>query len=133
MMKGFPGDYVMFHKCRIECKKKILENKEETDPIKIQDLIFFGEEIRDMIETNLMQVGTMTYTQDSIALLVLLLLLFSYLEQTFKNNYVSKINFGCFFRRATCKKMETTDSKQEQNMQWESTLNLCLNESLNFT
>lgn len=56
MMKGFPGDYVMFHKCRIECRKKILESKDETDPIKIQDHIFFGEEIRDMIETNLMQV-----------------------------------------------------------------------------
>jgi len=56
MMKGFPGDYVMFHKCRIDCRKKILESKDETDPVKIQDHIFFGEEIRDMIETNLMQV-----------------------------------------------------------------------------
>ncbi|KAL4435274.1 hypothetical protein ABPG74_017366 [Tetrahymena malaccensis] len=55
MMKAFPEDYNMFHSCRIECRRKILENKNEKDPIKIQDHIFFGEEIRDMLENNLMQ------------------------------------------------------------------------------
>ena len=53
MMKAFEGDYNMFHQCRIECRKKILENKNEEDPIKIQDHIFFGEEARDMLENNL--------------------------------------------------------------------------------
>lgn len=35
MMKAFPKDYEMFHRCRLECRKKIVENKDETDPIKI--------------------------------------------------------------------------------------------------
>ena len=39
----------MFHQCRIEARKKINENKNETDISKIQDHIFFGEEIRDYL------------------------------------------------------------------------------------
>ena len=33
-----------------------MEHANETDEAKIQDLIFFGEEARDFLETNLMQV-----------------------------------------------------------------------------
>jgi hypothetical protein len=42
MMDAFRGDYVMFHRytfitfrTRIEARKKILENKDETDEVKI--------------------------------------------------------------------------------------------------
>lgn len=35
MMKTFNGDPQMFHQVRIEARKKILENKDETDPVKI--------------------------------------------------------------------------------------------------
>lgn len=49
MMKAFDGDFEMFHKVRLEARKKIMEHKDETDPIKIQDHIFFGEEIRDFL------------------------------------------------------------------------------------
>ena len=56
MMKTFDGDYVMFHKVRLEARKEILKNKNEIDPIKIQNHIFFGEEARDLLEVNLVQV-----------------------------------------------------------------------------
>lgn len=42
MMKVFDGDYEMFHKSRIEARVKILQNKSLTDPVEIQDKIFFG-------------------------------------------------------------------------------------------
>lgn len=38
---------------RIETRKKILSNSEESDPVKIQDHIFFGEEARDFLRNNL--------------------------------------------------------------------------------
>jgi complex III assembly factor LYRM7 len=38
---------------RLEARKKILENKNEVDAIKIQNHIFFGEEIRDFLEKNI--------------------------------------------------------------------------------
>lgn len=33
MMKTFEGDYEMFHRCRIDARKKILESKDLTDPV----------------------------------------------------------------------------------------------------
>lgn len=57
MMKTFVGDFNMFHRVRIEARRKILENKDETDEIKIQKLIFFGEESRDFLEKNLIQAN----------------------------------------------------------------------------
>ena len=56
MMKSFPGDYTMFHESRLEARKKINENKDEKDPIKLQEHLFFGEEIKDFLLNNLMQV-----------------------------------------------------------------------------
>ena len=35
MMKTFDKDPEMFHRCRIEARKKIMENSAEQDPIKI--------------------------------------------------------------------------------------------------
>ena len=55
MMKVFQGDYNMFHKCRLEARQKILENKSLTDPVEIQNKVFFGEEVRDFLAVNLMQ------------------------------------------------------------------------------
>ena len=50
MMVTFDGDYEMFHRTRLEARKQILENKNLTDPIQIQDKIFFGDGIRDFLE-----------------------------------------------------------------------------------
>ena len=36
MMKTYTGDYEMFHRSRIEARKKILESKDLTDPVQIQ-------------------------------------------------------------------------------------------------
>ena len=58
MMKTFTGDYNMFHQSRIEARKKIMESAELRDPVEIQEKIFFGEEVRDFLEVNLMQ-GTL--------------------------------------------------------------------------
>lgn len=55
MMKTFDGDYEMFHKSRIEARNKIKENKDLTDPVQIQEKIFFGEEIREFLETSVLQ------------------------------------------------------------------------------
>lgn len=55
MMKVFEGDYRMFHQCRLEARAKILENKNLTDPVEIQNKVFFGEEVRDFLQVNLMQ------------------------------------------------------------------------------
>ena len=57
MMKTFVGDYNMFHQVRLEVRRKILENKDETDEVKIHQLIFFGEETRDFLEKNLIQAN----------------------------------------------------------------------------
>ena len=57
MMKTFVGDYNMFHRVRLEARRKILENKDETDEVKIHKLIFFGEESRDFLEKNLIQAN----------------------------------------------------------------------------
>jgi len=56
MMKTFDGDYTMFHRCRLEARQKILENKDLTDDIEIQEKIFFGEEARDFLASNVIQV-----------------------------------------------------------------------------
>ncbi|CAD8104078.1 unnamed protein product [Paramecium sonneborni] len=53
MMKTFNGDPEMFHRVRIECRNKIKENANETDQIKIQNHIFFGEEAREFLENHL--------------------------------------------------------------------------------
>ena len=62
MMKTFVGDVNMFHRVRIEARRKILENKDETDEVKIQKLIFFGEESRDFLEKNLIQANLQAKT-----------------------------------------------------------------------
>lgn len=54
-MTTFDGDYEMFHRTRIQTRRKILENKDLTDPIKIQEKIFFGEEARQFLNVNVMQ------------------------------------------------------------------------------
>lgn len=46
----------MFHRIRLEARAKILEHKDETDEIQIQNKIFFGEETRDFMEKNVIQV-----------------------------------------------------------------------------
>ena len=58
MMKSFVGDYNMFHQCRMEARKKIKESSDLRDPVEIQEKIFFGEEVRDFLEINIMQ-GTL--------------------------------------------------------------------------
>lgn len=58
MMKAFVGDYSMFHQCRLEARKKITENQGLRDPVEMQEKIFFGEEVRDFLEVNIMQ-GTL--------------------------------------------------------------------------
>lgn len=55
MMVTFDGDYEMFHRLRIEARKKILESKDLTDPVQIQDKIFFGEEARNLLQSNVIQ------------------------------------------------------------------------------
>jgi hypothetical protein len=40
MMKVFERDYNMFHKVRLEARKKILEHKDVRDEIEINKLIF---------------------------------------------------------------------------------------------
>ncbi|KAM3135576.1 hypothetical protein pb186bvf_012247 [Paramecium bursaria] len=54
-MKSFDGDPEMFHRVRIECRKRIVENKNESDIVKIHEHIFFGEESRDFLENNIIQ------------------------------------------------------------------------------
>ena len=56
MMKAFDGDFNTFHQIRLEARRKILENKDLTDEIEIQEKIFFGEEARDFLEGNVIQV-----------------------------------------------------------------------------
>lgn len=55
MMKAFDGDYEMFHRCRIEARKKIIENKDLRDPVQIQEKIYVGEEAKDFLESNVIQ------------------------------------------------------------------------------
>ena len=52
MMVTFKGDYESFHIVRLEAKRKIRENKDLTDEIEIQKMIFYGEECRDLILKN---------------------------------------------------------------------------------
>lgn len=59
MMKTFDGDYEMFHRLRIESRREIIKNKDELDEVKIQNLIFYGEEVRDFLSVNLVQVLTL--------------------------------------------------------------------------
>jgi complex III assembly factor LYRM7 len=55
MMNSFKGDFEMFHRCRLEARKKIIENSKEQDPIQVQNKIFFGEEVREFLDTNMIQ------------------------------------------------------------------------------
>jgi complex III assembly factor LYRM7 len=55
MMKTFDGDYEMFHRTRLEARKKIYENKQLTDPVAIQEKLFFGEEVREFMQYNMIQ------------------------------------------------------------------------------
>ena len=55
MMQSFSGDYEMFHRCRIETRKKILEHQAETDVVQIHNHIFLGEEAREFMEKNIIQ------------------------------------------------------------------------------
>ncbi len=58
MMEVFHGDFNTFHRIRIEARQKILENKDLTDELEIQEKIFFGEEARDFLTSNVIQVAT---------------------------------------------------------------------------
>lgn len=40
MMVVFKGDPEMFHRCRVEIRKSIYDNKDETDLGKINELLF---------------------------------------------------------------------------------------------
>ncbi len=53
----FAGDFEMFHKCRIEIRKSIVEAKDETDPAKINELLFQYEETRRILMQNVVQVS----------------------------------------------------------------------------
>mmetsp|Transcript_4759 Transcript_4759/g.5198 ORF Transcript_4759/g.5198 Transcript_4759/m.5198 type:complete len:118 (-) Transcript_4759:67-420(-) len=55
MMRTFDGDVEMFHKVRLEARREILKNKDEKDEVKVQNFIFYGEEIRDFLDVNLIQ------------------------------------------------------------------------------
>lgn len=55
MMQVFEGDYNMFHRVRLEARRKILESRHLTDPVEIQNKIFEGEECRDFLQVNVMQ------------------------------------------------------------------------------
>lgn len=61
MMMTFDGDFEMFHRVRLEARKEILKNKDETDEVQIQNHIFYGEEIRDFLSVNLIQVTCSNY------------------------------------------------------------------------
>ncbi len=65
MMVCFKGDYAMFHKIRIEARAKILEHKDESDEVKIQNKIFFGEEARDFMEKNVIQVCLLLFEKNN--------------------------------------------------------------------
>ena len=45
----FKGDYEMFHRCRLEIRKSIQSQKDETDPAKINELLFQYEETRRIL------------------------------------------------------------------------------------
>jgi hypothetical protein len=47
----------MFHKCRIEIRKSIVDAKDETDPAKINELLFQYEETRRILMQNVVQVS----------------------------------------------------------------------------
>lgn len=53
----FAGDFEMFHKCRIEIRKSIVDAKDETDPAKINELLFQYEETRRILMQNVVQVS----------------------------------------------------------------------------
>ncbi len=40
MMVVFKGDYEMFHRCRMEIRNSIIQHKDETDPAKINEILF---------------------------------------------------------------------------------------------
>jgi complex III assembly factor LYRM7 len=40
MMVVFKGDPEMFHRCRIEIRRSIIDTKDERDPIKVNELLF---------------------------------------------------------------------------------------------
>ena len=51
----FRGDYEMFHKSRLEIKRSIQSFATETDPLKVNKLIFDFEEGRRALENQIMQ------------------------------------------------------------------------------
>lgn len=62
--KVFAGDARMIGGVLAEARRlpaspglKMAENSRLTDPVEIQNAIFFGEEARDFLETNIIQVG----------------------------------------------------------------------------
>ena len=52
-MKTFNGDPEMFHRVRLEVRKKTYEHSELRDPVEIQKQIFFAEDARSFLENNL--------------------------------------------------------------------------------
>ncbi len=56
MMVVFKGDFEMFHRCRMEVRRSILESKDETDPVKINEMLFQFEETRRILLQSVVQV-----------------------------------------------------------------------------
>jgi complex III assembly factor LYRM7 len=52
MMTVFKGDPEMFHRCRIQVRNSIQDHKDETDPIKINEILFQFEETRRILLQN---------------------------------------------------------------------------------
>eukprot|EP00347_Sterkiella_histriomuscorum_P001580 403371482 len=55
MMVVFKGDPEMFHRCRMEIRKSIVDQKDETDPSKVHELLFQYEETRRILMQNVVQ------------------------------------------------------------------------------
>ena len=63
MQTVFRGDYEMFHRARIEMRRSIEAQKEESDPAKVAELLFQYEETRrallqNVVQGNLQRDGT---------------------------------------------------------------------------
>ncbi len=60
MQVVFAGDFDMFHRCRIEIRNSIIQQKDEKDPAKINELLFQYEETRRILLQNVVQVSKMS-------------------------------------------------------------------------
>ena len=55
MQKVFTGDHEMFHRARIEMRRSIEQQADESDPMKIAELHFQYEETRRILLQNVVQ------------------------------------------------------------------------------